>query len=197
MPPAQTLQQKDNPMKSITRYVSVISVAGLLSSSVVLAQSSSAGSDPSTRSRSYDTPNSHSSDGETTRSSSPSNLSRDPSTASVSDSISTSIQSSSYANRSQLVADIEQRLDSHKELLKAAKKDGKRLEGQAKNDFKASWDEVEAREKDLKHSLRQARNASADQWDSARSQLAANFQAFEAAAARVENANLGSSTSVR
>jgi hypothetical protein len=102
------------------------------------------------------------------------------------DPLATSLQSTDYNNRSQLAQQVDQRIDSQKDTLKSLKKQGKHLEGQAKSDFKAAWDDVEAREKDLKHSVREVRNASSDRWDAARSQLASNYQAFEAAVSRLQ-----------
>ncbi len=102
------------------------------------------------------------------------------------DPLATSLQSTDYANRSQLAQEVDQRIDAQKETLKSLKKEGKHLDGQAKSDFKAAWDDVEAREKDLKHSEHQVRNASQDRWDAARSQLASNYQAFEAAVSRLQ-----------
>jgi hypothetical protein len=97
-----------------------------------------------------------------------------------------SIHSGGFESRAQLASDIEQRLDAQKDTLKSLKKDSKNLDGQARSDFKAAWDEVEAREKDLKRSLRELRNASQDRWESARSELAANYQAYNAAIARAQ-----------
>ena len=104
----------------------------------------------------------------------------------VTDPLVSSIQSGDYNSRAQVASDIEQRLDSQKDTLKSLKNEGKRLQGQARSDFNSAYDEVQAREKDLKRSLREARNASQDKWEGARSELAANYQAFTAALARAQ-----------
>jgi len=131
-------------------------------------------------------------------SSSPSYAGSSSATMNQNDPLATSLQSADYTNRSQLAEQVDQRIDAQKDTLKSLKKEGKHLEGQAKSDFKAAWDDVEAREKDLKHSVRQVRNASSDRWDAARSQLASNYQAFEAAVSRLQtqlNADTMSSSS--
>lgn len=102
------------------------------------------------------------------------------------DPLHSSLQSGDHASRSQLINDVEQRIDSQRDSVKALKSQGKQLQGQAKSDFKAALDEVENREKDLKRSVREVRNASQENWDSARSQLASNYQAYMAALSRAQ-----------
>ncbi len=104
------------------------------------------------------------------------------------------IQSGDFASRNQLVNDIEQRLDMQRDALKSLKGEGKRLQGQAKSDFKAALDELESHEKDLKRSLRRARNASADSWNTDRSELASHYDAYVAAFARIQT-QLGTAVS--
>lgn len=105
----------------------------------------------------------------------------------LADPLVSSIQSGDYNSRAQLASDIEQRLDSQKDALKMLKNEGRQLQGQARSNFNTAFDDVQAREKDLKHNLREARNASPDKWDSVRSELASNYQAFTAALARAQS----------
>ena len=152
-------------MKMLSRYsrtVSLISVAGLITGGALVAQTSktsgAVGSSDAI----------------------PSSLS------SATDPLNASIQSADYGSHAQLANDIEQRLDSQKESSKSLKTEGKRLEGQAKSDFKTAYDELETREKDLKRSVKEVRTVREEKWDSARSELASNFQAYMAAFARVQ-----------
>ena len=196
-------------MKTITRYASILSACSIMATAGLFADSTAdttsrttTNSADTVQSPGTQTPRSDNSMGTSgsTNSTSPnysssassssmnSAASADASASAMSanDPLATSLQSTDYNNRSQLAQQIDQRIDSQKDTLKSLKKQGKHLDGQAKSDFKAAWDDVEAREKDLKHSVREARNASADRWDAARSQLASNYQAFEAAVSRLQ-----------
>lgn len=197
-------------MKTISRYASIITVGSLLSGSVLLAQtsgstSSSSNTDPATT-KTYGGTTSGTTSGATgTAAESTSSdmtvnsgLPRDRSSMSgramgMADELTSTLESADFNSRSQIVSQVEQKMDSNKDMLKAAKRDSKNLQGQAKSNYKAAWDDLEAREKDLKHSLRQARNANQSGWDSARSQLSSNYQAYQAAVARVHTAAMGMS----
>lgn len=106
--------------------------------------------------------------------------------AGMTDPLATTLQSGDYSSRAQVTSEIEQRIDTQKDALKILKTDGKRLQGQAQSDFNSAYDDLEARAKDLRRSLREARNASPDKWESARAELAANYQAYNAALARAQ-----------
>jgi len=205
---SQTLTyENDYYMKTITRYASILSAcsvmatAGLFADSTADTTSSTTTNSASTvQSPSTQMPRSDNTMGSsgssnntspnaTTSSSSSMNSSGTMSSSAAlgtNDALATSLQTTDYSNRSQLAQEVDQRIDAQKDTLKALKKEGKHLDGQAKSDFKAAWDDVEAREKDLKHSVREVRNASADRWDAARSQLASNYQAFESAISRLQ-----------
>ena len=195
-------------MKTITRYASILSACSIMATAGLFADSTAdttshttTNSADTVQSPSTQTPRSDNSMGtsgstnntspnynssSSSMNSSSSNLNTSTSGLGSEDPLATSLQSTDYANRSQLAQQVDQRIDSQKDTLKSLKKQGKHLEGQAKSDFKAAWDDVEAREKDLKHSVREVRNASSDRWDAARSQLASNYQAFEAAVSRLQ-----------
>lgn len=190
-------------MKTITRYASLLSAcsvfatAGLFAASTAdTTSSTTTNSADSVQSPSTQTPRSDNTmgTGGSSNNTSPnysssmnsSSSTMNSSALNANDPLATSLQSTDYTNRSQLAEQVDQRIDAQKDTLKSLKKEGKHLDGQAKSDFKAAWDDVEAREKDLKHSVHQARSATADRWDAARSQLASNYQAFEASVSRLQ-----------
>jgi hypothetical protein len=65
---------------------------------------------------------------------------------------------------------------------------GRELKGDARKQFDAAYDDVRARERDLKRSLREANNAKDETWMDARSKLASNYDAYVQAMARAEAA---------
>ncbi len=160
-------------MKTLSQYKVALTL-GLLASSGLLAQTYSSG--VSNRA------------GNDVNASSPSSTAPANTTvfAPQNDLLVSKIQSADYSSRSDLTSNVEQSIDSQKSQLKTVKREGRHLDGQAKSDFKSAWEDVEAREKDLKHSLRDARNASATDWDAARTKLAADYQAFESAVSRAQ-----------
>lgn len=108
------------------------------------------------------------------------------------DPLSSALQTADYNTRSATLGEVERQLEAQKDQLKTSKKLGKDLDGDAKSNFKAAWDDLESREKDLKRSLKDARNASADRWESARSQLASNYQAYLGAVSRAQSSAMSS-----
>ncbi|HEY9154303.1 MAG TPA: hypothetical protein VIM69_04190 [Opitutaceae bacterium] len=188
-------------MKTVTRYATILSACSIMATAGLFADST-ADTTSRTTTNSADTvqspsaqttPRSDNTMGTSgsTNSTSPnysssSSMSSSSSPLSATDPLATSLQSTDYSSRSQLADQVDQRIDAQKDTLKSLKKEGKHLQGQSKSDFKAAWDDVEAREKDLKHSVHEVRNASSDRWDAARSQLASNYQAFEASVSRLQ-----------
>lgn len=222
-------------MKTMSRYVSLISITGLLTSGALIAQTSgtsgttgtsdptrsgmsattprnsasseiSGGTNPDTPTNDPSGPNRTSEAGSTSLSSRALNNGVDtpalgtsdasggalsstgPSMGSAlsnaTDPVYSILQSGDHASRAQLVNQVEQRIDSQRDSMKSLKDQAGQLQGQAKSDFKAVLDDVQKREKDLKRSLKQVRNASQQNWDSARSELASNYQAYMAASSR-------------
>ena len=111
------------------------------------------------------------------------------------DALSSSLQTADYNTRSATLDEVEHQLDAQKDQLKTTKKLGKDLDGDARSNFKAAWDDLESREKDLKRSLKDARNASSDRWESARSQLASNYQAYLGAVSRAQSSSMNTMNS--
>lgn len=99
-----------------------------------------------------------------------------------------SIRSASFASREQVLSDIESRLGAADKSLAAMRGTTAEMSASGRTQFKASDDAVKERERTLRESLRAARNASSSEWDSARSKLAADFEAYASALASLDAA---------
>jgi hypothetical protein len=82
--------------------------------------------------------------------------------------------------------DVEQRLAASESAVAAARNSMSQMSATGRQSFNTAADEVKAKAKDLRKSLKEARKASATEWDSARAQLAADFDAYAASLARMD-----------
>lgn len=98
------------------------------------------------------------------------------------------IRAGMFESREQLIADIDNRLNNADRALASIRASRAQMSATGRDQFKAAEDDVKAREKALRKSLRAARNASAAEWETARNQLAADYEAYAAALARVDAA---------
>lgn len=158
-------------MKNISRYQVLVSLS-LIASSALLAQSSTTN---------------------TTQSSDVVASSRvtAANATTPNDMLEGRIQTADYSQRNDLVNEVQQHLDAQKSEMKSVKHEGRHLDDQSRASFKTAWSDVEAREKELKSSLRDARNSSAADWETNRTKLAADYQAFENAEARAQSQAVG------
>lgn len=96
------------------------------------------------------------------------------------------IRAASFSTREQVIADIETRLKASDEAMGTFRSSAAQMSADGRRTFKAADDEVKDKAAALKKSLRAARKATDAQWDSARAQLAADYEAYGAALARVD-----------
>lgn len=102
--------------------------------------------------------------------------------------IAPTIQAATFASRETTVADIDARLTASEKSLAALRSSSSEMSASGKTQFKTADDVVKEREKALRSSIRAARNASETEWDSARSKLAADYEAYASALASVDAA---------
>ncbi len=99
-----------------------------------------------------------------------------------------SIRNSSYGTRDDLVDSLRVRVRRSEESVAAFARTESEMSEQGRSQFQALRADVKARDKALERSLRAAVDASAAGWDSARAQLAADYDAYAAAVARMDAA---------
>lgn len=92
-----------------------------------------------------------------------------------------SIRSATHASRDQVITDIEARLSAADKSLGSVRSSSSEMSATGRTQFKAAEDAAKEKEKALRDSIRAARNASSAEWESARSKLAADYEAYVAA----------------
>lgn len=98
------------------------------------------------------------------------------------------INAGAYASREQLVADIESRMKAVDTAMKPMQDSTRQMSADGRTQYKAAEDEIKQAERALRNSLRAARRASATEWESARAQLASDFQAYASSVSRLDAA---------
>lgn len=88
--------------------------------------------------------------------------------------------------REQLFTDIDTRLAASATALRGFRDSTREMSAANRDQFEAAADDLKAKEKALKKSLNVARKADAQNWQAARAQLAADYEAYAAAAARLD-----------
>jgi hypothetical protein len=99
-----------------------------------------------------------------------------------------SIRSMTMSSRDQMLADIETRVKTSDKAIATLHSTTSQMSADGRTQFTSATDEVKAKAKALKKSLKDARNATDAQWDAARAQLAADYEAYAAAVARIDAA---------
>lgn len=94
-----------------------------------------------------------------------------------------SIRAATHANKNQIIADIESRLNATDAAIGNARS---ALSSSGRQAFATAEDTVKQKAKALRKSLDNARKASAAEWENARMQLAADFDAYAAAIANID-----------
>lgn len=96
------------------------------------------------------------------------------------------IRSASISTREQVLADIEARMKTSEEAMGSFRSSAAQMSADGRRTFKAADEEVKDKAAALKKSIRAARKANQTEWDSARAQLAADYEAYGAALARLD-----------
>jgi len=100
----------------------------------------------------------------------------------------TTIRSAAFATHEQLATDVDQRMDAGAKVMVELKERSKLLDASAQTEFKAAVKDADARAKQLKKSAKAVRKGSQETWDKDRDSLAADYEAYASAMARVEAA---------
>lgn len=100
----------------------------------------------------------------------------------------TTIRSAAFAAHEPLAADVDRRMEASAKAMVELKQRAKLLDASAQAEFKAAVKDADARAKQLKKSAKAVRKGSQETWDKDRDSLAADYDAYASAMARVEAA---------
>lgn len=97
-----------------------------------------------------------------------------------------SIRNQAAGDRQQMLKDVETRIEASESTLKTWRGTQRELSADSRDQFKAVGEEVETKAKAVRKSLAAARRANDQNWETARAQLAADYEAYAAAAGRFD-----------
>ena len=100
--------------------------------------------------------------------------------------VGTTIQSASFETRDELVDNVRMRMRQSEDALSSFRRSRSQMSAEGRTQFDAAVDAVQAAEKNLDKSIRAASRASSATWEQARAQLAADYDAYAAALARID-----------
>jgi hypothetical protein len=98
------------------------------------------------------------------------------------------LRNASFDARDQIVDDVRVRVRQSEDTVREFRRSESQMSTSGRSQFDALNDEVKARRKALEHSTRVAANASSADWDSARAQLASDYDAYASALASLDAA---------
>ncbi len=98
------------------------------------------------------------------------------------------IRSTPISSRETVIADIDARLKTSDNAMESMRNSAAQMSAEGRRTFKTADDDVKEKAHALKKSLNAARKASQSEWDNAREKLAADYEAYGAALARVDAA---------
>lgn len=98
------------------------------------------------------------------------------------------IRSASMSTREQLIADIEARMKTSENAMGSFRSTATQMSTDGRRTFKTADDDVKEKAAALKKSIRAARKANDAEWTNARTQLAADYEAYGLALGRVDTA---------
>lgn len=91
-----------------------------------------------------------------------------------------------FSGRDQIVGQINERVDASVRALQSLRERSTQFKGQVSEEFKAALNNARTREQQVRKSIDIARAATTETWREARSNLAADYESYGAALARVE-----------
>lgn len=97
------------------------------------------------------------------------------------------VQTADVQTRGEVIAQMEHELDASDNAIAAAKVRAKTLDADGKAQFDTAVNDAHARAKALKKSMKTAKKADADAWADSRAKLAADYDAYTKAMARVDD----------
>lgn len=96
------------------------------------------------------------------------------------------INGSSRETRDNVMTQVNARLEASSKAMDDLRRSGRQLEGDAKTRFNAAYDNVRARERDVRNSLNETRRASASTYSAAQAKLATDYQRYSDAVSQAE-----------
>lgn len=91
------------------------------------------------------------------------------------------IRVATFANREQVLADIESRIAASEQAMSA-------LGANTSSEFRRASDDAKSKAKALRNSLQKARNVSENDWNKMSAQIASDYDVYAAALARIDSA---------
>lgn len=95
-------------------------------------------------------------------------------------------RAANFSTRDDIVTNLNQRIDSSLTAAKSIEDRLSSLRGEVRTEFKAAQETVRLREQQVRKSLDAARSATTETWSEARSNLAADYEAYAASMTRLE-----------
>lgn len=96
------------------------------------------------------------------------------------------IRVATHASRDQIVTDIESRVKASESAMSSMRSSASQMSADGRQAFDTAATDVKDKAKALRKSINAAKKASASEWENARAQLAADYDAYAAALARVD-----------
>lgn len=101
--------------------------------------------------------------------------------------VSPGIRAMAFESRDTMLNDLDTRIDGAIKAMNSDRDIQRDMTATTRDQFKDAIEQVELKERALRHSIKEARKADAASWDSARSEIAANYDMFAAAAQTFDN----------
>jgi hypothetical protein len=101
--------------------------------------------------------------------------------------VSPGIRSLTYESRDTMLGDLDNRIEGSIKTINDNRDIMRDMAAATRDQFKDAIEQVELRERALRKSLKDAKKADATEWDAARTELAANYDSFAAAAQTFDN----------
>lgn len=99
-----------------------------------------------------------------------------------------SIRATSFESRDELLDSLKSRVRQTEATVTSFRRTEGEMSTEGRAQFQSAADDVKAREKALQKSIRAAQHASAANWEAARAQLVADYDAYATAVARLDSA---------
>src|SRR5439155_4904246 len=99
------------------------------------------------------------------------------------------IRTAPISSRDQIVPEIEVRLHNSEEALATMRGTKKQMSAEGRQAFEAAEADARQQAKALRKSIKTAKNTNDAQWESAREQLAADYDTYAATLARIDAAS--------
>lgn len=97
-----------------------------------------------------------------------------------------SVRATPVAMRARVVADVEARIHAAESALGSMEKSEPEMSAAGRAQFKSAAEDAKAKAKALRKSAQAARKANEQEWESARARLAADYEAYAASLARID-----------